>query len=85
VDLGGDMKATIELPEGKEGFGERLRFLLYKNHTNVSRLADQLGLSRYAVYMYTKNETRPKLETCIKICKILGCSIEFLVLGKEEE
>ena len=79
------MIAKIDLPEGKEGFGERLRFLLFKNHTNASRLAGQLGISKEAMRMYTYNVARPKLETCIKICKILGCSIEFLVLGKEGE
>lgn len=79
------MIAKIELPEGKEGFGERLRFLLFKNHTNVSRLADQLGLSHQAVQMYTSNVARPKLENCFRICKILGCSMDFLILGKEEE
>lgn len=79
------MTVKIDLPEGKEGFGERLRFLLFKNRMPASRLAEQLGISRNMMQMYTSNLSRPKLENCIKICKILGCSIEFLVLGKEEE
>jgi transcriptional regulator with XRE-family HTH domain len=78
------MTVKIDLPEGLEGFGDRLRFLLFKNHMNASRLAEQLGVSRNMMQMYTSNLSRPKLENCIKICKILGCSIEFLVLGKEE-
>lgn len=79
------MTVKIDLPEGKEGFGERLRFLLYKNHMPMTRLSEQLGVSRQAVQQYTRNVARPKLESCIRICKILGCSIDFLVLGKEEE
>jgi transcriptional regulator with XRE-family HTH domain len=79
------MTVKIDLPEGKEGFGERLRFLLFKNRMTASTLADQLGLCNQAVQKYIYNEARPKLENCLKICNILGCSIEFLVLGKEEE
>lgn len=79
------MIATIELPEGKEGLGERLRFLLFKNNMNARMLAEQIGTNRNTVYMYLYNKSRPKLESCFRICKILGCSIDFLVLGKEEE
>jgi transcriptional regulator with XRE-family HTH domain len=78
------MTVKIDLPEGKEGFGERLRFLLFKNHTTITRLAEQLGITGNMMQRYASNLSRPSLENCLKICKILGCSIEFLVLGKEE-
>lgn len=47
------------------------------------QLASELGVSRTAVAKWESGEKEPTLQNLTKLCKILGCSSDYL-LGIEE-
>jgi len=52
--------------------GERIRFHRTKRHMLVNTLAEEIGLSRYAIMSYENNQTEPLLEDLKKIAAVLG-------------
>lgn len=67
------------------GFRENLKDELKYQDMRVKELADKSGVSKRAIdhYLAEKN-TEPTAETAVKIAKVLGVSVEYLVTGTNE-
>lgn len=59
--------------------GEQLKFKGLKQKW----LADQLGMTTVMISLYVQNKRQPKLETLIKISKILNLEIHQLIDSKK--
>ncbi len=57
----------------------RIGKILKEKGLKQNWLADQLGMSSVMINLYTKNKTQPKLETLIKISKVLQVELTQLV------
>lgn len=64
-------------------FPSRLRYLIRVNHTTITALAAQLGLSRQAVSLYTDGSTLPNAEKLGLIADYFQVSTDWL-LGRTE-
>lgn len=64
-------------------FPSRLRYLIRVNHTTITALAAQLGLSRQAVSLYTDGSTLPNAEKLGLIADYFHVSTDWL-LGRTE-
>ena len=63
----------------------RIGELLKERGLKQNWLADQLGMSTVMINLYTKNKTQPKLETLIKISKVLKVELTQLVDTSDSE
>lgn len=77
------MKAEVTLKDGIEGFAERLRFLMFRNGISQVELSRKVGCSKHTIYKYTIGKTTPRIDRLYQISNALGCSIDWLALGKE--
>lgn len=64
-------------------FPSRLRYLIRVNHTTITALAAQLGLSRQAVSLYTDGSTLPNAERLGLIADYFRVSTDWL-LGRTD-
>ncbi len=60
---------------------EWLTPLLEERSVSVEELANQVGVTRAAIYHYMKDTTRPTEQTMIKMCQVLSVDPE-VGLGK---
>lgn len=67
----------------EETFGCRLKDIRSKKGMTQSRLAQLLDLDKGTLSKYENNKSEPEYDTLRKLVEILGCSIDYLILGKE--
>lgn len=60
-------------------FAERLRVALAKSNMSGAALGRQLGLSSNAVAKWANGHCCPRSSELVKICKILGCSLDWIM------
>jgi transcriptional regulator with XRE-family HTH domain len=62
--------------------GDRIRQLRGVKGLSQENLAQKLGLTKGAVSAWENNRSaNVKLATVLKLCEILGCSLDYLVHG----
>ena len=64
-------------------FWERVDDLLDRNDINKKTLAYEAGFDASNITKGIKNNNVPSAETAVKIAKVLGVSVEYLVNGTE--
>ncbi len=64
-------------------FWERVDDLLDRNDINKKTLAYEAGFDASNITKGIKNNNIPSAETAVKIAKVLGVSVEYLVNGTE--
>ena len=64
-------------------FWERVDDLLDRNDINKKTLAYEAGFDASNITKGIKNNNVPSVETAVKIAKVLGVSVEYLVNGTE--
>jgi transcriptional regulator with XRE-family HTH domain len=70
------MRAPFDSGKDFNNIREWLIPLLDKRGLSVERFANQVGVTRAAVYHYIKDTNRPSEQTMIKMCRILGVAPE---------
>ncbi|RRJ30758.1 helix-turn-helix domain-containing protein [Halocatena pleomorpha] len=64
---------------------EKLSELLAIKDENNAEIANEVGVSSSSITQYRKGETRPSLEKLVALAKALDVSLDYLVLGEDEE
>lgn len=67
-----------------KGFIIRLEQLLKDNCITQKTLAENIGIRVPTISDWKKNGTFPPVDIALKIAQALNVSVEYLVLGKEE-
>lgn len=81
-------KKTISVERAE--LGERIRVLRQEHNLSSEELAKRVGKSQNSILAWERGESRPKLDSVIKLAHILGCetghltNIEHIYPGKEE-
>jgi transcriptional regulator with XRE-family HTH domain len=65
------------------GFIERFEKLLKAKSLSQKDLADMLEIRRPSISDWKKNKSFPYADVAVKIAKILGVSVEYLITGKD--
>lgn len=60
-------------------FAERLRALMAARRFTRKSLADECGVSAQLVQKWTRGECAPKSSALMTICRVCGCSVEWLL------
>ena len=66
----------------KEQFSERLERLLKNKNMQKKELADKCGISSNGISTWKVTGSYPRADIAVKIAKVLGVSVEYLVTGK---
>ena len=66
-----------------EGFGERLREVIYKSGYGVTELGRLSGINHSNISQYISEEMAPSAWTLASLCKVLKVSADYLLFGKE--
>ena len=61
--------------------GARIQKLRTDKGYTQEYLANQLGISRQAVYKWEKNESRPDTDNLIVLADVLGTTVEYIAVG----
>lgn len=64
--------------------GEKLAKLRRKNNYTQEQLAELLGVSRQAISKWESNAAYPETEKLIRLGRLYGCSMDYLLLDKGE-
>lgn len=64
---------------------EQLKVLRQKEGLSQEELGKQLFISRQAISKWETGETVPDLEHLVKLSEIFDVSLDYLVLGEEQE
>lgn len=67
-----------------EIFAKRLKKLRKENKLSQKELANMLGVTDKAVYLWEKGEREPSFKLAMEIAKIFGVSTDYLC-GLEDE
>lgn len=63
--------------------GERLSRLRRDNNMTQEALAEYLGVSRQAVSKWESDLTYPETDKLIRLARLYGCSVDYLLTGEE--
>ena len=63
--------------------GTRIAELRKKANLTQNELAEKLMISNKAVSKWESNNGAPSIEMLIKLCEVLNCSLDYLVLNKK--
>lgn len=66
----------MDTVDGYNHIGSWLPPLLDKAHLSPEELANQVGVSRTAIYFYMADYTRPASQVMVRICRVLGVPFE---------
>jgi transcriptional regulator with XRE-family HTH domain len=68
------------------GFRENLKSELLYNDISVKELASLSGLAKRAIdnYLRSANAAIPSAEAAVKIARVLGVTVEYLITGEDE-
>lgn len=67
-----------------ETLGERIKKLRLKHEMTQTFLGNYLGVTKSAISMYERNKSTPDDELKIKLAKLFGVSVDFLIGNKPE-
>ncbi len=65
--------------------GSRIQKIRKRLRLNQQELGSQLGLSANAISSYETGDATPPIRTLIAIAKLGNCTLEWLIMGTEEE
>ena len=65
--------------------GEKIALLRKRKELTQEQLAEILGVSRQSVSRWEMNMAFPEVEKCIRLSRLLECSIDFLLNENDEE
>ena len=65
-----------------EQVGERLFKCRTRDFYSRRELAERAGVSVYSVRMMERGEAAVGIDDALKICKVLGCSTDYILTGK---
>ena len=60
-------------------FIERFKQLRKEKKVTISRLAREIGISRFAIMKWEKGETKPTMEVQKKLCEFFNVSSDYLM------
>lgn len=66
-----------------EEFGRRLKIALAKSKISQRELAERVGVSHVSINRYANGNRIPKAVSMVKIAKITGVDLEWLLCMKE--
>ncbi len=66
-------------------FETRLKALRKERRMSASKLAQYLGLTSSSIYNYEEGKCLPDIAVIIRLCKLFGCSTDYLLLGKDDK
>lgn len=80
------MKQHIEVPViDMVEVGERIKRLRKEKNLKVTDISEQMGFeSPQAVYKWQRGECLPDISNLLILCRMLGTSVEGIILGDEE-
>jgi SOS-response transcriptional repressor LexA len=64
-------------------FPERLETLIKENKTSQKAIAEYVGVRYASISDWKKDGSYPRADIAIKIAKVLGTTVEYLVFGEE--
>ncbi len=65
--------------------GEKLALLRRRNGITQEALAEALGVSRQSVSRWEMDAAFPETEKLIRLCKLFGCSLDYLLVEGDAE
>ncbi|PWM72796.1 MAG: hypothetical protein DBX59_05790 [Bacillota bacterium] len=66
-------------------FGNNLKTLMSESDTSIYTLQTYLQMkSNSSIYKWLRGQTGIRLDTAIKLADFFACSLDFLMLGKDE-
>lgn len=65
-------------------FGSRLHGLILQKYGSRYKFSMVTGLSRETLLNYCENKRNPTAPMLANMCKLLGCSADYLLFGTEE-
>ena len=68
-----------------ELFAERLERLIKEKGLTQVAVADSVGIRRPTISDWKKNGSYPTADVAVKIARLLGVSVEYLVTGEEND
>lgn len=80
------MRLTVEVKDGIEGFGERIKYVLIKKGMSQAELARRTGMCKEFVTKIIKGDAYPTITNACKIARELNVSLDWLAgLDESEE
>ena len=74
------MSAIPDSPNlDRRAIGRRIRCLIQDQYRTVSRFARKAGFSQTTLYKILSGEVMPSPRTLSRLCRQLGCSVDFLL------
>jgi len=67
------------------GFYDRVKSLAKANKTTIEYVVGEAGLSLASYNAYRRHENLPRADEALKIARVLGTTVEFLVAGTASE
>lgn len=64
-------------------FGENVKALRESKNLSQEDFGELVGVSRVSIYAYENERRRPPLDVACKMAKILGVSLDELIIVKE--
>lgn len=64
---------------------QKLKQARQRMNLSQAELAKQVGVARQTVNMIESGEYNPTLSLCLRICRILGCTLDELFWEEENE
>ena len=68
-----------------ELFAERLERLIKEKKLTQIAVADSVGIRRPTISDWKKNGSYPTADVALKIAKLLGVTVEYLISGEENQ
>ena len=69
----------------KDVIGRNIQKMIFKVSDSVNNFALALGINRAVVYRWISGETLPSVKTLIRIRKMYGVSIDWILTGEDTE
>ena len=63
----------------------RIKTLMDKNNVKGSKIAELLNLKKSPMTDWKNGQSKPTLEQVIILCEYFAVTLDYLVLGKEQE
>ena len=65
--------------------GNRIRSLRIDKGLTQTDLGNLIGVGLKQICSYENNKLFPPIQTCITLCSIFNCSMDYLIIGTEKD